>query len=234
MIGIVGPDGAADRLADAVRDRGESVVRGDAASVLAADPALAFAVGEPAVVALARAGVACPVLPVDAGPGVGSLSLAAAVDSLDHVLAGAYETVPHRRLAVSVGNDRVGRAFYDVMLVTEEPGRISEYAVAADAPLDRFRADGVVVASTAGSHGYASAAGGPILDATTDAVVVVPVAAFRLRSATRVVELPVTLTVERDEAAVALLLDDREHTGLDFAAPVTVQAADPVAVVALA
>ncbi|WP_394351524.1 hypothetical protein [Halobacterium bonnevillei] len=49
-------------------------------------------------------------------------------------------------------------------MVTAEPARISEYAVETGTErVDEVRADGVVAATPAGSHGYARDADGPLL-----------------------------------------------------------------------
>nr|WP_231736957.1 hypothetical protein [Halobacterium sp. CBA1126] len=103
------------------------------------------------------------------------------------------------------------------MVVTDEPARISEYAVETRGrSVDEVRADGVVVATPAGSHGYAADAGGPLLSADADALAVVPVAPFRVERVQWVVDAPAAVTVVREEADVALFVDGRAH---GFAAP---------------
>jgi NAD+ kinase len=217
MLGVVGDDAAAD----AVRERADEVAVGDAAAVAASSPSAVVAVGEPALLALVRERVAAPVLAVDAGPGVPSVArddLAAAVESLD---AGEWTARDRRLLSVEV-DDRGLPALADAMLVTIGPADISEYGVEAGGESTRFRADGVVVASPAGSHGYAASAGGPLVAPGTGAVAVVPVAPFTVDHRHWVLDPPVTLSVERDESAVSLLVDDRDRGALPRDAEVTV------------
>ncbi|NHN58256.1 MULTISPECIES: NAD(+)/NADH kinase [Halorussus] len=226
-LGIVGEGALADRIRDAVADEA-SVVDGPASEVVAADPDAVAAVGESALLKLVRAEVDAPVLPVDAGPGYGGIAGDRAVDggddslsAIDALLAREFETEPRAVLGVSVGGERVGRALADVMLVTTEPARISEYGVRSRGErVARFRADGVAVSTPTGSHGYGRSAGGPLLEPASGVVGVVPVAPFAVNVDHWVVsaDRPVELTVERDEGAVSLLLDDeavrrvRPHT----------------------
>lgn len=234
-------DRIADAIADASEnaagtsdDGGEAppAVRGSAGEVVAADPGSVVAVGESSLLALVRAGVSAPVLPVAAGPGYGGVGddgyggtrseadgvgvdpaeeslVLAAVEAL---VAGEFGTESRTVLDVSVGGERVGRALADATLVTAEPARISEYAVETpDERVARFRADGVVVSTPTGSHGYGRSAGGPVLEPGSGVVSVVPVAPFAVNVDRWVVSAdePVALTVERDEGEVSLLVDDR-------------------------
>lgn len=223
MLGVVGDDAAAD----AVRERADEVAVGDAAAVVEAAPSAVVAVGEPALLALVRERVDAPVLAVDAGPGVPSVArddLAAAVERLD---AGDWTPTNRRLLSVEAG-DRDLPALADAMLVTTGPADISEYGVAAAGDATRFRADGVAVASPAGSHGYAASAGGPLVAPGTGAVAVVPVAPFTVDRRHWVLDPPVTLSVERDESAVSLLVDDRDLGALPRDTEVTVDRGDTV------
>jgi NAD+ kinase len=162
--------------------------------------------GERALIAVGRAAPECPVLPVGGeslptGPALADLE--AAVDAL---LAPDPDVVRHPVLTVSDA-DR-GRAVLDVGLVTSEPARISEYAItAAGRPVDRFRADGVVVATPLGSRGYARAVGGPLLGPGTG-LAVVPVSPFETQRDCWVLDGPVGLSVERDDSEVSLVVDD--------------------------
>lgn len=223
MIGVVGPEDAAHRFAEAV-STGQTV-SGTAAEVVAAEPDVVAAVGEAAVSDLVRAGVAAPVLPVDAGDGFDSVETKAAPEALEGALAGDLDTRTHPVLSVAVDGEPAGRGCFDAMLVTSEPARISEYAVEAGGGVDQFRADGVVVATPAGSHGYARAVGGPVLDPDAGGLAVVPVAAFTVRSSSRVVGTtgPLTVRVERDEGAISLLVDGEVCREVPTRRPVTIR-----------
>lgn len=224
-----------------IRDREDvrTIERGALDDVLAADPSLVIAVGEAALSAVARARPAVPVLPVGAVPGIDSVAPDRLSAAIETVLAG--EAIERERsvLALDVvdGEDAADetegdgievddrkRALFDVTLVTDEPARISEFGVRSrDDSVATFRADGVVVATPAGSYGYASAIEGPQLSAAVDAVAVAPIAPFVTQ--TRRWVLPddsVTLSVERDEGDVTVVADDQAVDTVSIGAEVTV------------
>ena len=239
MIGVVGPESRARDLAasiDGVEVGAAPVeaVAGDAGTILDRAPDVVVAVGEAAASELVRAGVDVPVLPVDAEPGLESVAADRARTVLRDGLDGGFHTRDRPVLEATVDDETAGRGLFDVTLVTSEPARISEYAVAADGWTERFRADGVVVSTPAGSRGYARAVGGPVLDDDASALAVVPVAAFALRSTVRVADAEATLalSVERDEGDVSLLVDGRERRLVPPGRPVTVRVGGAVQVVA--
>lgn len=225
MIGVVGPEDAAARLAEAIGDEG--VRSGAVADVLSADPDVVVAVGERALCDLAGAGARAPVLVVDGGVGAESVDPGRVPALLDRGLDAGFERREHPVLAVEVDGEAVTRGVFDATLVTSEPSRISEFAVETPGAIDRFRADGVVVATPAGSQGYVRALGGPVLDAGARSLVVVPVAAFAIRPTVRVVgaDAAVSVRVERDEGDVSLFVDGAERRRVPPGRTVTVEVA---------
>ncbi|WP_254273935.1 ATP-NAD kinase [Haloarcula marina] len=208
-VGVVGDAG----VAEAVRDAGYSVVRGTPEDVPTADSVVA--VGSDAVRAVATADGDSLVLPVDAGRGVRSVSRAAVGDAVDALDDATVER--HPVLSVTVAGEPTGMAVWDVTVVTADAAHISEYAI--QTPTDavgKFRADGVTVATPAGSPGYARRIGGPIL-APSDAVgVVAPVAPFATSPDHWVLPIDaLSLSVERDEATVALFVDGTRRGTVD-------------------
>jgi len=221
MIGVVGE--GTDALDAALEATGTALRSGSPEDVIGADPDGIVALGEAAMIELVGGTIPdAPILAVDAGegfPAIGDASRGVAAaggtspggDLADAVEAfgdGAYSTVEHPVLGVTVGAERVGTAAFDAMVVTSDPGRISEYRVDADGELCQVRADGVVVATPAGSHGYARSAGGPRMRIGADALAVVPVATFTMDSDRWVVapDAPVEIASQRD-VPVSLLLD---------------------------
>lgn len=229
MIGVVGDDGA---VTETVEDAGVATATGSAEDVLAAGPDRIVVVGEPALLDLVRAEASVPVLPVAAGRGVRSVPRAALSDAVGALTAGDWYPVDRPVLGVRVGGDPAGRALADVTLMTSEPAHISEYAIrSGDERVAQIRADGVVVATPVGSHGYAKDAGGSLVAPGTDVVQVAPVAPF-VTDADRWV-LPATdleLSVERDESDVSLLVDDETTRRVPPGVEVTVNAIDAVTV----
>ncbi|WP_207590187.1 NAD(+)/NADH kinase [Halomontanus rarus] len=262
LVGIVGTTDGIDSAAidRTVTDHDATVVAGPLEEILERSPSILVCVGQTALCAVARADVSVPVLPVDAGDGVRSVSTARLPAIIDAVLAGAglerqYSTLRVETADPVVGSDsnsnsdsgsssdfssdsdspsesRPRQAFFDVALVTEEPARISEYSVTSQGErLAQFRADGVVVATPQGSHGYASAAGGPLLSNGLDAVAVVPVAPFVTQTRQWIVPHDgLELTVERDEGPVTLQVDDRSIGTVTAGSPISITTADPLSI----
>lgn len=234
--------GDADRAREAVLAAGGTVVDDDAGALVAVGTEALTGGDGPANLA-----EGAPVLLVDddAGglPAVRRDRLEAAVRALIEA-AGDVPTVALPRLSVRTP-DRSVTAALDVTVQTVEPARISEFGLdvvpaatdddhgaeegdgAEEGTVDRLaqlRADGVVVATPAGSHGYPRAAGGPRAVGGRIAVVV-PIAPFAVDPDTWVAPLVarrVRVTVERDEAAVGLFADGREVGAVAPRTPVVI------------
>jgi len=235
VVGVVGADADTDAVVTAVESAGGRATVG-AASRVVDESDVVVAVGEPALLAVARTGTDRTVLPVGAGRGVRSVPREAVVDAVADFVAADYDVARHQVVDVRVADRTRARALLDVMLVSAEPAQISEYAVDGDGErVARFRADGVAVATPAGSSGYASAAGGPILAHDTDAVAVVPIAPFETDIDHWV--LPpegLRVSVERDETDVHLLADDRVVGPVEPDEPVSVVPADGIDIAVVA
>lgn len=218
-VGVVAPKTDASRIVEAVTDAGGVA---DIGSVkIAAESDAVVAVGESAVRDLATAGVSVPVLPVGVDD-VDAVPVENARRAIECLLTGAYE-VRERSLVRVETTGESGRALFDIALSTAKPATISEFAVDTfdgavshdsidgdETRVARFRADGVVVATPAGSRGYAHAAGGPVVVPGSDVLSVVPVAPFATDPDHWVVPFSgLSLTVERDETDVELFVDGR-------------------------
>ncbi|WP_222919740.1 NAD(+)/NADH kinase [Natrinema sp. SYSU A 869] len=209
-----------DPLESAVADVDGTIASGTLEDVLAAKPSVLVAVGEATLSAVARVDVDSPVLPVGSVTGVESVDRDHLPDALEAVLSGRAVRRERPVLGVTLESADTDdsddpaireRALFDVTLITDEPARISEYSVRdRGSDVATFRADGVVTATPAGSHGYASAVDAPQLSPATDAVAVAPIGPFVTQ--TRQWVLPtdaLTFAVERDEGDVTLVVDGR-------------------------
>ncbi|PSQ07313.1 hypothetical protein BRC97_04120 [Halobacteriales archaeon QS_6_71_20] len=210
----------------------EAVAAADGAVVAAeAEPDVVVAFGERALVEAALDGPAAPVLPVAAGDGRHSVPKVEATAALRAVATGTSWTVEHATLDVDVGDDRRERALLDATLMTAEPARISEYAVRdGERAIDRFRSDGVVVATPAGSGGYARAAGGSVLSAGTG-LSVVPVSPFATMTDSWVLDGEALLSVERDNCEIRLVVDGADAGTVPTGADVRVAVGERVPLV---
>lgn len=226
VVGVAGRDAAelADRLAADGLD-----IRVDAADALVtSDADLIVAAGETAVADVVAAGPTVPILPVEAGAGIRAVPRDRVADLADDIAAGEWTTERHRPFAVTVDGDAVGTMTFDLTLLTAEAARISEYSVVVDGErLDNARADGVVVATAAGSTDYARRVEAPILAPGTG-IAVAWIAPFR-SDPDRWVVSPSTLAlhVERDETAVDLHVDGRRARTIGPDDAVSLSAGDP-------
>jgi NAD+ kinase len=191
--------------------------------------------------ALRGAGLAIPfnipLLPV----AMGHLSFMAEVvpdalrDALHRVLTGEHwietrtlaETWIHR---ADVVQERFV-ALNETLIGRGDLARVINVAVRIDGtPMTTYHADGVLVATATGSTAYALAAGGPVLDPRSPALVLVPIAAHLHNVPSLVLHEDAHLELEiasRYPAAVSI--DGRINRSLQFGDRITVQRALEVA-----
>lgn len=235
-VGVVGDAAHTAAVARAIEETGAEAVVADPAAFTTEATTVdsVVATGESALLELVRAGASVPVLPVEAGQGVRSLPRESISGGVADLVAGRWERIEHPVLTAEYGGD-TARAFLDLMLVTDEPARISEYGVAsAGTHVSTFRADAVVVASPAGSTGYARDAGGSVVAPGTGVGAVVPVAPFATSTDDWVLPIEgLELTVEREETPVVLLADDREVGEIPAHDPVTIRTDGTVSLAAV-
>ncbi|MCU4750776.1 NAD(+)/NADH kinase [Halobacteria archaeon AArc-curdl1] len=215
-----------DRLATAFESYTDSVrfAVDTPERVLAHSPNLVIAFGDRAISALGRATESPPpILPIETTTGLTQISTDALEAAVEALCTDQCRLVGHSVMSVSTATS-TARAVFDVTLVSDEPAHISEYGVhVGDRSIGRFRADGVVAATPAGSHGYAAAASGPTLVRGTDALAVVPIAPFAVRTRHWVVPNDaLTLTVER-ENDVVLCVDGRPLETIGPDSPVSIR-----------
>jgi NAD+ kinase len=207
--GLVGAD--TGNAADALAAAGVETVVDDPAAVLDYDIDAVVTVGESGLLSVARRRPDTPVLPVDAGTGVRSVPAERLADAAAGLAAGDWTTERHPLLSVDADGTDGSLALFDAMTVTTEPAHISEFSVTASGEaVAQFRADGLVVATPAGTCGYARAAGAPVIPPESAVLAIVPIAPFATTLDHWVVpDGRVTVTVERDDATVDVLADDR-------------------------
>lgn len=246
VIGIIeqgASDGVVDRAVRTVRNAGGTPVVGTAAELLGTDPSVldaepdaVVAFGERAFLSAGRIAGSVPLLPVEAGAGVRSISEGTIESSLKTLVTESVELVDQCRYEVAVDGTSTNTIVSDAMLVTEEPARISEYSIhTAGSRVAQFRADGVVVATPSGSHGYAAAARGPTLAPGTG-IVAVPIAQFATDRDSWVLgpNEPITLRIERDDGPVELLVDDCRDQLVDAGTDITLTPGAPLRIVTVA
>jgi NAD+ kinase len=173
----------------------------------------AIAVGEESVIEIARTAADVPVLAVGSINGVPSVPREQAEATIEWMFRNEPRIERHPVVSAS-GSFGAVRAIFDITLVTAEPARISEFSVSdRDRLIERFRADGVVASTPAGSHGYNRRAGGPTVMSESGVMSVVPIAPFSMSAGQWILPIEsLEVSIERDETPVELLADGRRES----------------------
>lgn len=141
-----------------------------------------------------------------------------AKDAIERVIAGEYRVEERFKLAAHLDGERVMDATNEVTLQSSRIAKLIHFEVRVDGEaLDNLRADGLIVSTPTGSTGYAMSVGGPLVHPSVEAVVLAPIAPFRLAARPWVIpaDAQVELTVlQRDSVRAenqAKLVVDGQH-----------------------
>ena len=198
--------------ADKLDDRGRCVMRSDLGKH--SDLLITFG-GDGTLLSVARhAPSNVPIL----GVNMGTLGFLTEVrveefpDTLEHVLAGDFQSEERMTFDVSVGQ-RSYRVLNDATINKSALARIVDMRVTVSgAFVSNFRADGLIVATPTGSTAYNLSAGGPIIHPAMSAIVITPICPHMLTN--RPIVLPDNLEVEirisAEKQEIFLTLDGQE------------------------
>ena len=132
-----------------------------------------------------------------------------AIETIEEVLYG-FSYLERMRVDVFLNGEMLETATNEVAVMSAKPAKIIQFEVHVNDCLleEKMRADGVVFATPTGSTAYAMSAGGPIINPRVNAIVVVPVAPFKLSSRPWVIpsdsEITVKLSDHKKEAVIAI------------------------------
>ncbi|AKB12189.1 NAD+ kinase [Methanosarcina thermophila] len=131
-----------------------------------------------------------------------------ALETIEEVLYG-FSYIERMRVDVFLNGELLDTATNEIAIMSAKPAKIIQFEVyVGDCLLDSMRADGVVFATPTGSTAYAMSAGGPIISPRVNAIVVVPVAPFKLSSRPWVIpsdsEITIKLSAPKKEAVIAI------------------------------
>lgn len=106
------------------------------------------------------------------------------------VVRGEYQLDTRSLLRVTVVENGKTEGYYALNDVIVRNGRVQhaiDVAISCDdIPVQKYRGDGVIVATPTGSTAYSMSAGGPILDARLNALVLTPICPHSLQSSAMV------------------------------------------------
>jgi NAD+ kinase len=135
-----------------------------------------------------------------------------AIDTIEQVLNGfSYNT--RDRLAIYINGVELPCATNEVVLITAKPAKILTFEIVVDGKkIEKLRADGVIFATPTGSTAYSMSAGGPIVDPTVNASLIVPIAPFKLSSRPFVIHGGCIIEIEMtDYEKESLVVVDGQH-----------------------
>lgn len=131
-----------------------------------------------------------------------------ALETIEEVLYG-FSYIERMRVDVFLNGEMLETATNEIAIMSAKPAKIIQFEVyVGDCLLESMRADGVVFATPTGSTAYAMSAGGPIINPRINAILVVPVAPFKLSSRPWVIpsdsEITIKLSAPKKEAVIAI------------------------------
>lgn len=113
-----------------------------------------------------------------------------AMSGLKRVIDGKYNIEERAKLKAMVDGKRLPDAANEVTVQTARIAKMIYLQILIENELiETFGADGVIVATPTGSTSYALSAGGPILDPSVNAMIIAPLAPFKLSARPWVVPL---------------------------------------------
>jgi NAD+ kinase len=140
-----------------------------------------------------------PVFAINSG-GMGFLSEVEskyAIDGLKKVIAGEYNVEERAKLSIILDGKRLPDATNEVTIQTAQIAKIMYMQLFVENELfETLGADGVILATPTGSTSYALSVGGPIIDPSVSAIVVAPIAPFRLSARPWIIPLDKKIDVK--------------------------------------
>jgi NAD+ kinase len=166
-----------EHLADAVDKKGHNLKeidkKADIVVTIGGDGTILRAVKE----------IEKPVFAINSG-GMGFLSEVEskyAIGGLKKVIAGNYNVVERSKLQITLDGKILPDALNEVTVQTDRIAKILYLKMFVDEELiETMGADGVIIATPTGSTSYALSVGGPIMDPSVNAMIIAPLAPFKL------------------------------------------------------
>jgi NAD+ kinase len=138
-----------------------------------------------------------------------------AIDSLDKILKGEYIIDKRTKLKTMLNGKRLFDCTNEAVIHTAHVAKMRHFEIQVD---DNFmadiRADGIIVATPTGSTCYAMSVGSPLVDPRVNALVIAPIAPFKLSARPYVVPINSEITIKllEPERPCILVLDGQHET----------------------
>jgi len=159
-----------------------------------------------------------PVFAINSG-GMGFLSEVEskyAIEGLKRLLEGKYNVEERAKLKTILDGKRLSDALNEVTVQTDRIAKILYFKLFVDNELiETMGADGIIVATPTGSTSYSLSVGGPIMDPMVNAMIIAPLAPFKLSARPWIVPLSknIKMTLLPKSKESKLVIDGRvSHT----------------------
>lgn len=155
-------------------------------------------IGGDGTILMAMSEIEKPVFAINSG-GIGFLSEVEskyAFEGLKQIIAGKYNVEERAKLKITLDGARLPDATNEVTIQTARIAKILYLKLFVDKELiESMGADGVIIATPTGSTSYSLSVGGPIMDPTVNAMIIAPLAAFKLSARPWIVPLERNVSV---------------------------------------
>ena len=120
-----------------------------------------------------------------------------AIGGLNRIIDGKYNIEERAKLKAIVDGKRLPDAANEVTVQTAKIAKMIHLEIYVDDELlETFGADGVIISTSTGSTSYSLSAGGPIVDPAVNAMVITPLAPFKLSTRPWVIPLNKKISVK--------------------------------------
>ncbi|MEM4293547.1 MAG: NAD(+)/NADH kinase [Thermoplasmata archaeon] len=135
-------------------------------------------------------------------------------EGIARLLTQKYIVERRMRIAAKIDDVNLPDALNEVVIHTSQVSKMRAFEIHVDeTPIQKVRADGIIVSTPTGSTSYAMSAGSPIIDPRVEAIVIVPLAPFKMSIRPYVV--PATSLVEvklpASEKPCVVVVDGQEE-----------------------
>jgi NAD+ kinase len=177
---------AEETLASAIKQKGYSFTE------INKNADIVVTIGGDGTILMAMSEIEKPVFAINSG-GMGFLSEVEskyAREGLQRIIEGKYNVEERAKLKVLVDGKRLPDATNEVTIQTARIAKILYLKLFVDGELvESMGADGIIIATPTGSTSYSLSVGGPIMDPTVNAMIIAPLAAFKLSARPWIVPL---------------------------------------------
>jgi NAD+ kinase len=137
-------------------------------------------------------------------------------EGIARIKAGKYRIDERLKLQTMFNGKRMADAVNEAVIHTDSVAKIRQFKVYVDDHLATdIRADGVIISTPTGSTCYAMSVGSPIVDPRVNALVVVPMAAFKFAARPIVIPTSSKITVElAPDKGCLLVIDGQDEHGI--------------------